>query len=226
MASVAQIRLIKRLQREVGLCDADYRDLLRREGGEESCKNLDNQGCDAVIKALKAARPHKPGWRDRQIFVWRKYVKACGMSERESRAFLAGVAENIMSEESPLLVQRHYDDAMAAIESELDFRVAEGTAEWPPKTDPQYWRNRHPSSGGENTREAHKIKELWDELTGYLPIEKQNEAYLLGICSQCCKRRIQDHDTEMREWEALAVIEALKDKLEHAKKKLESEVPF
>ena len=96
--SLAAIHILKK---ELGLTDAEYRDVLRREAGVESAKFLGEDGDRAVMRALytirdqriaaEKERPKSPEERT----VWGLWYELKGYLPEEKRnaAYLAGFAE-------------------------------------------------------------------------------------------------------------------------------------
>ena len=96
--SLAAIHILKK---ELGLTDAEYRDVLRREAGVESAKFLSEDGDRAVMRALytirdqrRAAekeRPKSPAER-KAWGLWYE-LKNYLPEEKRNAAYLAGIAE-------------------------------------------------------------------------------------------------------------------------------------
>ena len=218
------IAAIKVAQNDAGLDDGEYRKLLREIGGVSSCKDLHPGDVPDLLKAINARIERQPGWQSKQIRKFKQYCKFAGMSANESRVFLC---ENVgfFHETSAGLSQGHFDRAMAAIEAELESRIAHGQVKEPAKINISYWRNRKPGRGKVNTRERHLIRELWGKLSGYLPGNKRTDFYLCGLAAKASNRGLSSLD-DLSSSDSLKVIEALKYRLEAEKNKLAKEVPF
>jgi len=218
------IAAIKLAQKDACLDDESYRNILMRTAGVSSCKDLQPCDVDEVIQAIKSMAVRKEGWQSKQITKFRQYGKFAGMDLVDLRTFLYDNA-GIPNEESTFLKQEHFDKLMAALEAELEFRIAEKRVAMPRGIDISYWRNRRPGLGKINTRERHLINALRQDLAAYLPEGKKDEAYFRGIVEKAVRRRISSIEN-LSSVEALKVIECLKNKLEAEKKRLGDEVPF
>ena len=219
-----EIARIKIAQKDAGLDDAAYRNVLISEAGVSSCKNLEAYQVPDVIKAIQEGGERRSGWKGRQLAKFRQYAKFAGMSASQSRMFLMQTI-NISHEESPILTQANFDVVMAELEAELELRITLGDVQQPAKIKLNYWRDRKPASGESNTREIHKLWGIWYTLLPFLRVEKQNTDYLLGIAGQSCHRKIVDV-THLSAREAFLVIEALKGRLHQEEEKLKRDVPF
>lgn len=219
-----EIARIKITQKDAGLDDKTYRDILASSAGVRSCTALESYQVPDVIKAIKATSEQRKGWKGRQLSKFRQYAKFAKMNPKEYRIFLMETI-HIPHEESPLLKQDHFDIVMAELEAELEVRITLGDVANPAKININYWRDRKPKTGQSNTRETHKIWEAWNNLTSYLRPEKRNLNYLFGIAQKCCHRHISDI-AHISAQEAFFVIEALKAKRSQLKQKLDKEVPF
>lgn len=220
------IQRIKIAQKDAGLDDTAYRQVLGREAGVNSCKDLEPYQVPGVLAAIKKHAIQRDGWKARQIDKFRQYAKFAGMSLTEGRIFLSKVLNVAIQEEDPSLNQQHFDLVMAELETELELRISQGQASPVPEyIKLTYWRNRKPRAGESNTRETHKVWEVWYELQKWLDEDHRNEAYLLGIASQCCRKRITDigHMSARESW---FVIEALKGRLHQEQERMAREVPF
>lgn len=224
MITRKHIVAIKAAQRNAGLSDEAYRDLLNREFGVCSCKDLDERDVPGVIAIINKSGARRDGWKPRQISKFRQYAKWCGMNPRQWRQWLFEHV-GVTHEESPYLTNPRFDNAMATLEEELEFRTLNGETSLPERINIHYWRDRRPGFGKVNTREKHKILALWEELSRYLEEESRDLTYLRGIAAKATGRKVSMIDN-LASTEALKLIEALKSKLEAEKEKIRSEVPF
>ena len=208
-----------------GLKKEDYHKLLFRVANVESSTQLSERQADAVISAIKSEAEKRNGWKPRQCQLWRKYLKMAGMNEQAGGELLYKIT-GYMSPESPELVQTDYDQSMVEIESVLEDRIESAQVAMPGDVDLRFWRSRNPRNGTANRREVRKIKELWDELCGYLEPCNQNLDYLFGFCAHTLRLNRAKPVEELKELEAHKVIEALKQRIAQEKKKLSTEVPF
>lgn len=156
-------------------------------------------------------------WTNRQKGIIKAYQRYAGMPDQEYRALLHHYT-GATSSTSRSLTQFHYDVIMPLLEVRAQLADANGrTVGRPPAKlgDWYYWRNRAPGKGKANTRELWRLRKLWADLQGYLDESCRTHEYLCGIASHACGRRVEHlHDLSVRD--ALAVIEALKDRLHHA----------
>lgn len=225
MINKGQIAAVKAAQRDAGLDDGAYRDLLRREAGVSSCKDLEPDQVAAVIAAIRALEPHrKNGWQLRQIRTFRKYVDWCGMNPVQGRVFLHERTGKF-HEDDPDLDQHDFEDAMAELEERLEQQLHDNEDRIPGLYDLQYWRRRRPRAGAATSRELWAINTAWKAYSHYLPEEKQTDNYLLGMSAQAIGRRV-DRLQDLSATEAGKLIDCLKNKLKHEQSKLEQEVPF
>lgn len=156
-------------------------------------------------------------WTNQQKAVIKSYQRYAGISDAEYRSILHTYA-GATSSRDPHLTQWHFDTIMPAIEVRAHLAETNGLTRGrrPAKlTDWYYWRNRAPGKGRATTRELWKIGKLWQQLCPYLPEADRTHTYQCGIASHAVGRKIQHlHDLSLPQ--ALAVIEALKDRLAHA----------
>jgi hypothetical protein len=156
-------------------------------------------------------------WSRKQKFLVHMYAAAAELPDQHYRQILFEVS-GCRSAKHPALTQFHFDQVMAKLEARLDYAVAEGLVEAPPRdriADLQYWRRRLPATGAENSRHAHRIAETWDQLRPYLPEDQRTDDYLLGIARFACQCQIPDLG-HLQAWQASRLIDALKDRLAHA----------
>jgi len=198
-------------QRDAGLDDAAYRQVLADQAGVASCKDLAPDQVEAVIEAIKALGGERKGWSLRQIQTFRRYARLAGLdTPRAWRVWLLET-RHITSEESPYLGQSDFDQVLADLEQLIE-NIHDPT--WVPLKNPTYWRDKLPVRGRLSSRERHLINSLWSDLAKYLPDGSRSESYLLGIAAQASRRRVGSLD-DLKAMEALKVIEALKYKLNH-----------
>ncbi len=230
MISRKQIIAIKMAQKDAGIADEQYRQILFQVAWVTSCKDLES---NQVVDVLNALREHgqartdtnengrrKKGWQPKQIRTWKKYVGYCKMSDLDA-AQLLYKATGYSDVESGKLTQIHFDIAMAAIE----VRTTDGGTSLPAGIDPHYWRNKRPKRGKANSREIWEIKQKWAELEQLLSPEHRNDEYLLGICAHACRYAEFKPLHDMTSSDALKAIEALKQRIIQCERKLEA-APF
>jgi hypothetical protein len=232
MISRKQIASIKMAQKDAGIADEQYRQILFQVAGVTSCKDLDSSQVVDVMNAMNAIREYnadetsalpgkkKKGWQPKQIRTWKKYVRYCKMSDLDA-AQLLYKATGYSDVESGKLTQIHFDIAMAAIE----VRTTDGGTPLPAGIDPHYWRNKRPKRGKANSREIWEIKQKWTELEQLLSPEHRNDEYLLGICAHACRYAEHKPLEEMTSRDALKAVEALKKRIIQCERKLEA-APF
>ena len=211
---------------KANLNDADYRAVLQRVAGVNSCKDLDcPQAVNAVLAELNKLTVERKGWKYSQLQKFKQYARLCRIGVNEARELLYKTV-GMMNEESPQLSQTDFDDFMAAIESKLEALVNSGRVSVPQYIKLEYWRNRHPNQGQVNTRESHKIYEIWSKLEKLLSQEKRNMNYLLGFVANTCRFKHIMPVENLSSRQALKVIDALKKRLAQEENKLKTEVPF
>jgi hypothetical protein len=222
-----QIAAIHIAKSEGGLSDSAYRVILREAAGvmSSTAPELGDKEFRAIMARLRDVQPDRRGWKQRQVRKWKQYVKFCGMDLVEARALLlkAGIGPH---EESPELGQEEFEDAMCVIEEELERRTPDGRAKLPKGLKINYWRSRKPGHGMCTTREVHKIRTLFLELQDYLDEERKTEGYLWGMVLKSCGLKKLKSLFDLKSWQALNVIEALKERIAQEKEKLSEEVPF
>jgi len=225
MISKKEIARIKIAQKNAGVNDETYRIILSETSGVLSCKNLEPYQVPDVLQAIKNLGQKRPGWKARQLDKFRQYAKFAEMTPKESRIFLSNTLNIAVQEEDPNLTNKQFDLVMAELEAELELRITQGDVAKPAKIKLTYWRERKPISGESNTRETHKVWEVWFKLCPWMNEEKRKVSYLLGIATKCCHKQITDI-SQMSAREAWFVIEALKLKLKQEKETMAKEVPF
>lgn len=95
----SRIRLIHTAKRELGLDDDAYRDLLARETGQRSAKDLDLDQLGAVVEALRRAgfraKPRVSTLKEPQhrlvAALWRELHQAGAVADGSARALSAFV---------------------------------------------------------------------------------------------------------------------------------------
>jgi phage gp16-like protein len=213
---------------ERGMSDSDYRALLKELTGAVSSTDprLGDKDYQAIMKAVNGVNvafevkkdkkggcnARRIGWKDSQLQKFRQYARFCRMDINEARTLLYQTT-GAMNEESPALKQIDFDDFMATIEARLEALVIAGATRVPDYISLQYWRQRYPKKGGVNSRESHKIYELWEQLSPYLNTEKQNLQYLFGFAAHTCNLSRAKAIEDLTAREALKVIDALKKRL-------------
>ena len=117
--------------------------------------------------------------------------------------------------------QAGFEEAMAALETILFDRVARGIVPDPIANGHRHirkathWRDRLPARGYINSRQVHRITDLWQTLLSYLPPDKQTDAYFGRIITRATGKSdlgvgaLTSHQAGM-------VINALKDRLTYA----------
>jgi hypothetical protein len=156
-------------------------------------------------------------WKNPQKGLVHKYAAAAGLADAEYRHLLYEVT-GCRSARHPALTQHDFDHVMARLEALLAYRIAEGFVARPPSSkisDLVYWRRRLPSVGDQNSRQAFRIRQLWDMLRPHLPEPQQTDAYLAGMASRACGIHIESV-WHLRRWQAAALIDALRDRLHYA----------
>lgn len=156
----------------------------------------------------------------KQKFLLHHYARAAALEEPHYRALLQANA-HVPSAADRRFAQDGFDRAMAALESLLFDRVERGIVLDPLSRGDRWirsrthWQRRLPAAGLINTRQAHKIAELWARLQESLPPASRQLSYLCGIIHKSTgKRDIAVHALTNREADHL--IDALVDRLGHA----------
>ena len=120
------------------------------------------------------------------------------------------------------LTQSGFDCAMATLETVLFQRVHAGEVANPIGRNLYirsefHWRLKQPRPGMINSRQAHKIEELWTRLLGYLAWDDRNLLYLGGIIRKATGKADPGYSC-LTASEADHLIDALNDRLAHALK--------
>jgi hypothetical protein len=160
-----------------------------------------------------------------QIGLVKMYAKYAGLANQDYRALLKEHTGKLSSTD-PDLGQYEFDVVMPALEIRAHLAEINGRAvgSKPARIrDWYYWRKRCPKTGMVNSRELWKINKLWSDLKPYVSESGHDDhAYLCSISGHACGSRIQ-HLHELKQWQALALIEALKDRLKYAIRKVASQ---
>lgn len=156
-------------------------------------------------------------WTNHQKALLQLYRRSARLPDLPYRGLLHEVA-GVRTSTHRGLTQYHYDQVMARIEGLLDCRIAEGLC--PPPASPRianlhYWRNRLPRVGAANTRQIHRLYDLWRTLRPILPDNQRTDGYLLAVASRACGSPIAAL-TSLTASQAGLLLEALKDRLAHA----------
>lgn len=233
-----RIQSIQIARRDAGLDEAGYRALLRRVAGAESSRatQLGDAEYQDIMRELRGLahpgerqpEPGAGGWTARQLQTWGRYQRLC-LGVLEARQLLRA-ATGANHEQDPSLDQGDFDQAMAEIEAELEYRVETGRAEAARGMDLRYWRNRRPAPGAVNSRELKMIGDLWAELEPYLGEGARNERYLLALVAKAARAEELAGLASLTGRQARLAIEALKSRLAQVKRKAEEpeleSVPF
>jgi len=153
-------------------------------------------------------------WTKRQIITVQTYRRMAKLPDCEYRAILAEIA-GCRSSKDAGLTNFHFDRVMASIEAKLAWRVEEGFVPAPAGVKLHYWRTRLPTDGAANSRQMHKVWELWDELKPHLPEADRTDKYLAAIAGKACGYHVRDI-WNLKAWQAHNLTEALKDRLHYA----------
>jgi hypothetical protein len=155
--------------------------------------------------------------QQKQKFLLHHYAGAAALGEPEYRALLQANA-HVPSAADRRFLQDGFDRCMAALESLLFDRVARGVVIDPISKGDRwirsrtYWQRKLPAPGLINTRQAHRISELWARLQEHLPPAQRDLSYLCGIIHKSTgKRDIAVHALTNREADHL--LDALADRL-------------
>ena len=159
------------------------------------------------------------------------YADAASLSDPAYRDILKTHA-GVCSSADRMFSQAGFDGAMSALETVLFDRVHAGVV-----PDPRgqvryissefYWRTRNPGVGRINSRQAHKINQLWNQLCEWIPADQHAVVYFAGIVHRATGK--QDIGlSALSSSEADSVINALKDRLSYAirKQPVMQEDPF
>lgn len=154
------------------------------------------------------------------------YAGAARLSDPTYRNYLAAAA-GVNSAADPSMSQSGFEAAMAALETVLFQRVAAGEVPDPRGRNRYirsefYWRDKLPKAGLINSRQAHRIEGLWIALCNWLPPEQRNLEYLGRIVRKATGKR-DPGITALTDREAGCLIDALKDRIAHAIRAIETE---
>jgi len=167
-----------------------------------------------------------------QKIIIHEYARAARLADPIYRDLLhhhAGMASAADKDFS----QPGFDQVMAALETVLFERVNRGEVPDPIGhsryiRDETHWRERLTPAGRINSRQYHRIQQLWSQLQEWIPDGECTTAYLAGIV--CHATRKPDIGvTALSSSQAWCVIEALKDRLAHALKQANTQtadMPF
>lgn len=162
----------------------------------------------------------------RQKQIVHQYKRAAGLNDPTYRQYLREHA-SVDSCADRAITQSGFESLMAALETVLFQRVRAGDVERPANISNEfYWRSKLPRSGFINSRQAHKITELWARLKEYLPQGKTTMSYLNGIISIATGRENNGY-MSLSNCEASCVVDALRDRLSFAiRGNRQEEIPF
>ena len=149
------------------------------------------------------------------------YKAAARLNDPTYRNFLrqsAGVA----SAADPEFTQAGFEAAMASLETVLFQRVHAKEVESPVGKsryilEEFYWRRKLPRDGMINSRQAHRIDELWRQICAFLPPEKRTADYQAAIVARATGQASASRSA-LTFYQANNLIDALKDRLAHALK--------
>lgn len=156
----------------------------------------------------------------RQKFLLHHYARLAGISDATYRRALLSCA-GVRSAADADMTQRGFERAMAALEVMLSERVAQGVVLSPVGRDRHvaaidYWRGRVPRDGYANTRQIHRIHQLWGLLSDTLPEPDRWIGYLLRIVTRAIGRSAPSDLVQLTAAESGWVIDALSDRLAYA----------
>lgn len=151
---------------------------------------------------------------NRQKGIIHIYAAAAKLPEADYRDMLRSAAGAASAADSAL-TQADFEAIMAALETRLEWAVAEGLVTIPPKfRNLQYWRRRQPTDRGKVTsRQLRFIGTLLEQLAPYWSALQDRSAYLSGILRHAIGRDVGV--LELSSAEASRLIDALKDRLAH-----------
>ncbi len=157
---------------------------------------------------------------NRQKFLLHHYPRVAGISDATYRRVLATCA-GVRSAAEDAFTQEGFERCMAALETMLAERVAQGIVQSPVGRDRHilslsYWRRRLPHDGCANSRQIRRIRQLWDLLSDVLPPEDRSMPYLLRIATRAMGRSAPMDCTQWSSVEAGWVLDALTDRLAYA----------
>lgn len=185
---------------------------------------------------------------DREKALLHIYPALADIGEEERRNTMMRLA-NVYSTKQKALTQQHFEIIMAEFEAVLWLKVEAGTVPDPRSCrkcgrrlqrldhgvgicragherrkvyawEEHYWRDRLPQAGRANTRQIHKIKQLWELLTDFLDEDLRDDKYLAKLLSSDTSRVLSG--SGQVDWkkvtarEAHNCIEALKDRLQYS----------
>jgi hypothetical protein len=227
MLDAKQIKSIHIAKSAAGLSDEQYRKLLFEVTGAKSSKDsaLGDREYNLFMKAMKK---HKyPGWQPGQVKKFRQYsINFCAMTEDRARGELFKLTGK-MHETSPDLDNEDFEIVMSEFESKLESLIKGCMLGKPAGVDINYWRNRFPRDGRLTTRQDWEIRSLWADLKIYFDEDKREFNYLHGFISKVLGLRLAITDLfQLKSWQAVKAIDALKSRLDQEVKKLQKDVPF
>jgi hypothetical protein len=157
-------------------------------------------------------------WTNRQKGIVKTYQRYAGMADPEYRAILHQQTGATSSRDAHL-TQFHFDAFMPLMEIRAHLAETNGLAggRRPAKlANWYYWRDRSPARGKASTRELWKVTSLWDTLIPHLPESERTHDYLCGIAAHAIGHRKVEHLHQLTIGQCGMLIEALKDRLQHA----------
>jgi hypothetical protein len=152
------------------------------------------------------------GLTNRQKGIVHVYAAAAKLPDSDYRAILRAAA-GVASAADQALTQADFEAIMVALETRLDWSVAQGLVALPQKfRNLQYWRKRQPPDRGRVTsRQLRFIGTLLEQLAPYWSALQDRTAYLSGILRHAIGRNVGVLD--LTSAEASRLIDALKDRL-------------
>lgn len=165
-------------------------------------------------------------WTNRQKGIVKTYQRYAGMADPEYRALLHEQTGATSSRDAHL-TQFHFDAFMPLLEIRAHLAETNGctAGRRPAKlSNWYYWRERSPARGKASTREIWKVTNargtgLWDLLTPHLPESERTHQYLCAIAAHASGRKKVEHLHELTIGQCGMLIEALKDRLAHARRR-------
>lgn len=164
----------------------------------------------------------------KQRILIQVYRRAADLNDPDYRAILAE-ASGCRSSMDHDWTQPAFDRTMALLETRLFARVYICEVDNPIGKNRYikqefYWRRRVACGGEINSRQVHKINELWTLLTPRLKPQERNTVYFAGLVTKATGRT-DVGISRLSSSDAWHVIEALKDRLGYQLRE-KSEVPF
>lgn len=155
----------------------------------------------------------------RQKALLHIYAAAASLTDHQYRHILRRCA-GVPSAADDQLTQAGFERAMAALETTLFDRVDRREVSDPIGRNRWiglrfYWRNRLPGDGRINSRQIHRIEELWETLLPHLLPECRSLNYMAAIIAKSTGKRDVGL-TALTSAEAGFVIDALQDRLAYA----------